>query len=53
MKKRPTTAKRIEPAIKREKAATGWNMTTVPESKFFDKSIDKDYLRKKTSANVS
>jgi len=25
----------------------GWNDSTVPEAKFFDKSIDKDYMRKK------
>ena len=33
--KRPP--KKIEPAIKREKASTGWNNNNVPESKFFDK----------------
>lgn len=33
--------KRVEPAIKREKASVGWNNNNIPESKFFDKSVEK------------
>ena len=28
----------IEPTVKREQVASGWNNTNIPESKYFDKS---------------
>lgn len=35
--KRPPTAKRAEPVVKREQVASGWDNTNTTESKFFDK----------------
>ena len=50
--KRPPTGtqKRAVPAISREKAAHGWDNSNATDSKFFDKNIDKDYLRKQRQA---
>lgn len=44
--------KRVEPAISREKAVSGWNDSTVPAAKYFDPSQDKDYMRKKRAAGL-
>lgn len=41
--------KKIEPTVKREQVSKGWNNTNVPEAKYFDKDLDKDYLKKKNS----
>ena len=37
------------PVISREKASQGWDNNNATDSKFFDKNIDKDYLRKQRS----
>ena len=45
--------KKIEPAIKREDAAAGWNNNNVPASKYFDKTQDKDFMRKNRPQSAS
>jgi len=45
-KRLPPTIKKAEPVVSRENAGSGWNNSNVPESRFFDKSQDKDYMRK-------
>lgn len=42
--------KKIQPTIDKEKAAKGWNNTNVPDAKYFDKELDKDYLKKKKNS---
>ena len=50
--KRPPTGvqKRAAPAIPRERAAQGWDNSNTTDSKYFDKNIDRDYLRKQRTS---
>jgi len=44
--KLPPSQKKAQPAVKREQASSGWNNSNMPESKFFDKNQDRDFLKK-------
>lgn len=45
-KRPPTAGKRAEPIVNRQKASVGWDNSNTTDSKFFDKSQDKDFMRK-------